>query len=219
MKLYSGPLSMFGAKVEIAMHEKQLSCDVERVPFNLRTRYEPKHAEVLRLNPKQQVPVLIDGDIEIFDSTQIFEYLEDAYPDPPLWPSTSAARAKARCWELQSDEVFFPNVIKLMSLRGDWESPEAIAARESAEHFYDSVEKRLQNTPYVARETYSYADIAFIMAHYFAVMLRADITDRHTQIDTWRRRIVKRSAVSRVLQSISNYLGSQKISPPEFVAY
>jgi glutathione S-transferase len=62
---------------------------------------------VLRINPKRQVPVLIDDGVEIFDSTQIFEYLEDRFPDPPLWPREPAARARARQLELKSDEVFF----------------------------------------------------------------------------------------------------------------
>ena len=76
MKLYSGPLSMFGAKAEIAAHEKGLDVELVMVPFEMKTLYQPKHPEVLRINPKRQVPVLIDGDLEIFDSTQIFEYFE-----------------------------------------------------------------------------------------------------------------------------------------------
>src|ERR671922_2906644 len=91
LRLYSGPLSMFGAKAQIAALEKGLEFELVMVPFE--TAYEPKHPEVLRVNPKQQVPVLIHGDLEIFDSTQIFEYLEDLQPDPPLWPRAIAARA------------------------------------------------------------------------------------------------------------------------------
>ncbi len=52
--------------------------------------------EVLRVNPKRQVLVLIDGEVEVFDSTQIFEYLEDKVPAPPLWPRDVAGRARAR---------------------------------------------------------------------------------------------------------------------------
>ncbi len=67
---------MFGAKAEIAAHEKGLAFELIMVPFEMKTLYQPKHPEVLRINPKRQVPVLIDGDLEIFDSTQIFEYIE-----------------------------------------------------------------------------------------------------------------------------------------------
>src|SRR6266511_6413405 len=95
MKLYSGPLSMFGAKAEIAAHEKGLAFELVMVPFEMKTLYQPKHPEVLRINPKRQVPVLIDGDVEIFDSTQIFEYLEHTRPEPALWPLDPVARARA----------------------------------------------------------------------------------------------------------------------------
>ena len=76
IRLYSGPLSMFGMKAEIALKEKGIAADVVMVPFAMRTLYQPKHPEVLRINPKAQVPVLLHDGLEIFDSTQIFEYLE-----------------------------------------------------------------------------------------------------------------------------------------------
>ncbi|MDB5580318.1 MAG: glutathione S-transferase, partial [Bradyrhizobium sp.] len=96
MILYSASLSMFGAKVQIALIEKAIDYQLVMVPYDRERGYEPKHPDVLRVNPKRQVPILIDGDVELFDSTQIFEYLEDAHPAPPLWPREPAARAAAR---------------------------------------------------------------------------------------------------------------------------
>ena len=78
---------MFGAKAEMAAIEKGIGWERSFVPFSIRTLYEPRSSEVVRVNPKQQAPVLIHGDLEIFDSTQIFEYLEDVQPTPPLWPT------------------------------------------------------------------------------------------------------------------------------------
>jgi len=95
-RIYSGPLSLFGAKAQIAALEKGLAFELVMVPFDRDDNYLPKHPEVLRVNPKAQVPVLVDDEVELFDSTQIFEYLEDRYPTPPLWPREVAARARAR---------------------------------------------------------------------------------------------------------------------------
>src|SRR5688572_19706042 len=126
---------MFGAKAEIAVHEKDVDCEIEHVAFSLSKLYDPKHPDVLRINPKQQVPVLIDGDVEIFDSTQIFEYLEDVRPQPALWPRDARERARARLLELRSDEVYFPNVTMLMprqrAAAGEERVAEAIAAIHS----------------------------------------------------------------------------------------
>ncbi len=105
LRLYSAPLSMFGAKAEIALKEKGVEFDLVMVPFAKGDRYDPKHPEVLRINPKGQIPVLVHGSVELFDSTLIFEYLEDAFPTPPLWPSAPAARAEARLLELKADDI------------------------------------------------------------------------------------------------------------------
>jgi glutathione S-transferase len=141
MRLFSGPLSMFGAKAEIAALEKGLDFELVMVPFE--EKYEPKHPEVLRINPKQQVPVLIHGDLEIFDSTQIFEYLEDLRPQPPLWPPGPVARARARLLELKSDEVYFPHIIRLMGLQSSAQDPAAVAARHAAARFYEEIDALL----------------------------------------------------------------------------
>ena len=52
MKLYSGPLSLFTAKVRIALDEKGLAHERISVPWSLAARYEPKHPDVVALNPK-----------------------------------------------------------------------------------------------------------------------------------------------------------------------
>ncbi len=97
MKLYSGPLSLFSRKVEIALAEKGLAFEREMVPFSQAEGYAPKHAAVLAANPKGQVPVLIDGEATLFDSTVIFEYLEDRYPEPPLYPADRRRGCAAGC--------------------------------------------------------------------------------------------------------------------------
>src|SRR4030095_6406511 len=143
MKLYSGPLSMFGAKAEIAAHEKGLAFELIMVPLEMKALYQPKHPEVLRINPKRQVPVLIDGDLEIFDSTQIFEYFETIKPEPALWPADPKARARARLLEHKSDEVYFPPIVRLMRLQAPPADPAAGEARAAALSFYDGMEKSI----------------------------------------------------------------------------
>src|SRR5687767_9006275 len=205
MKLYSGPLSMFGAKAQIALHEKGLAFELEMVPFEIGRLYEPKHPEVERINPKRQVPVLVDGELEIFDSTQIFEYLEDIAPSPPLWPPGAAARARARLIEHKSDEVYFPHIIRLMSLQNTLEDPAAISARESAGRFYDEIERELGDREYLAR-SFSFADIAFYMAQFFGERMGAHLTDSTPLVLAWRNRVSQRRAVRTVLRPMIDFL-------------
>jgi len=218
--IYSGPLSMFGAKVEIAAREKGLAFELVMVPFIEGDAYEPKHPVVLRVNPvKQQVPVLtdeIDGGVELFDSTQIFEYLEDRYPAPALWPEGIAERARARQLEQKSDEVFFPNVIKLFGLQHDMRSAAAIAACAGCARFYEEMEGLLATREYLAGP-YSFADIAFYMACVFADRKGAGMTDATPRLLAWRTRVGDRPAVRAVVDPMMRFLASEGRGVPAFL--
>lgn len=217
MRLYSGPLSMFGAKAEIAAREKGLDFELIMVPFEMKALYWPKHPEVVRINPKRQVPVLIDGDLEIFDSTQIFEYFETVKPEPALWPSDPKARARARLLEHKSDEVYFPPIIRLMGLQATPADAAAVDARASAARFYDEREADLANKEWLAG-SYSYADIAFYMAQLFGARMTAPMDDRHPRLLAWRDRMSARPAVARVAGAMGRYLLSQGRKLPPFLA-
>jgi|GEM_PF-166150 len=202
MTLYSGPLSMFGAKAHIAALEKGFLINLVMVPFSNDLGYEPKHPEVLRINPKRQVPVLIHGDIEIFDSTQIFEYFEHLQPRPPLWPNSVAARAQARLWELKSDEVCFPHAIRLMSLQKHLSQSPAQDAIAHLWRYYQDLEALLVDREFIGGE-YSYADIAFFMAQSFAERLGAPMDDTSARLCAWRDRIAARPTLVHMIQTLT----------------
>jgi glutathione S-transferase len=214
MRLFSGPLSMYGAKAQIAMLEKALDFELVMVPFE--TAYEPKHPEVLRVNPKRQVPVPIHGDLEIFDSTQIFEYLEDLRPEPPLWPRNLLARARARLLELKSDEVYFPHIIRLMGLQQDLDNPAAIAARAAAAAYYEEMEQVLGEQAYLAGE-FSFADIAFYMAQLFGARMGAPMSNA-PRLLRWRDRMTSRPSVLATVKPMVGFLISRgRPVPPDLM--
>ncbi|MGA9853108.1 MAG: glutathione S-transferase family protein [Gammaproteobacteria bacterium] len=216
MRLYTGPLSMFGAKAWIAALEKGFDCEVVMVQFNQRTGYDPKHADVLRVNPKAQVPVLIHGDLELFDSTQLFEYFEDLQLQPPLWPTDLRERARARNLELQSDEVFFPHVIRLMGLQDALDEPAAMAAREAIDRYCVTMEDRLGSQPFLCGAI-TYADIAFYMAELFAERLGAPLTTSTPRLLQWRERMSSRASVCTVLTPLIAYLRANNRPVPDFL--
>lgn len=222
IRLYSGPLSMFGAKAQIAALEKRIDVDLIMVPFEMKALYEPKHPDVLRINPKRQVPVLSHsgpwGDLEIFDSTQIFEYFEDLVPQSPLWPASPAERARARLLELKSDEVYFPHIIRLMSLQQAPDDPVAIAARAAATAFYDELEMLLSDgRDWLSGAAFTYADIAFYMAQIFGDRMGAPIPDAHHRLILWRDRMGQRASVRQVAGAMARYLIGEGRRVPDFM--
>lgn len=163
------------------------------------------------------MPVLIDGDLEIFDSTQIFEYLEDLKPDPPLWPREIRERARARLQEHKSDEVFFPPIIRLMGLKGAPNDPAAVAARDAAGRFYLEMEKLMDDGRDWLAEEYSYADIAFFMAQIFTDRMGAPMPAQATRLLAWRGRMSARPAVRQIAGAMGRYLLSQGRPLPGFL--
>jgi glutathione S-transferase len=105
LKLYDSPECPFCQKTRIVLAEKDLS--YELVPVDLQAG-EQKRPEFIKLNPFGKVPVLIDDEVIVYDSTIINEYLEDEYPHPQLMPSDSAARARVRTFEDYADNAFIP---------------------------------------------------------------------------------------------------------------
>jgi len=161
--------------------------------------------------------VLIDDDLELFDSTQIFEYFETVKPEPALWPAEPKARARARLLEHKSDEIYFPPIVRLMGLQATPDDSAAVEARAAAASFYDEREKGLDTREWLA-DSYSYADIAFYMAQLFGERMGAPMTEAHPRLKAWRARMSARPAVRKVAGAMGRYLLTQGRKLPAFLA-
>jgi glutathione S-transferase len=211
MKLYSGPLSLFSRKVEIALGEKGIAFERVMVPFTQERGYQPKHPDVLAVNPKGQVPVLVDRNVSLFDSTLIFEYLEEAYPAPALMPKGAAARAEVRMMELRADEVLFP-VARQLSYRTDppdadpqqhRANEEAGARAEAALRAqFAALDATLSGRDFLANDL-SYADIAMFMAILWTQRLRGPSLEPFPSLAAWYARLGARPPFGKAAAEIA----------------
>lgn len=94
-RLYAHPFSNNSMRPQICLEEKKL--DYEYVKVDL-FKGEHKSPEFLAINPRGQVPALVDGEVCLYESVAIVEYLEHRYPEPSLIPSEP--RAMAACFRL-----------------------------------------------------------------------------------------------------------------------
>lgn len=102
MKLVIGNknYSSWSLRAWLVMRELNLPFDEEKISFNA-----PNWRSDLRaLSSAGRVPVLSDGDLQVWDSLAIVEYLADRFPDAGIWPSDTKARAIARaiCAEMHA---------------------------------------------------------------------------------------------------------------------
>jgi glutathione S-transferase len=87
--LYGFPLSNYYNKTKLALLEKG-------VPFNEEVVRPSQDAAVLKRSPLGKIPFIKADGAYLSESQAILEYLEDVYPDRPLYPSHAFERAKCR---------------------------------------------------------------------------------------------------------------------------
>ena len=120
--------SPYAMSVFVALTEKRLPFDIRTVDLDAGANNDPDYA---RTSLTQRVPTLIDGGFALSESSAIAEYLDEAFPHPPLSPSDRYLRARARqvqTW-LRSD---------FMPIRQERSTPTI---------FYQSVSTPLSSTP------------------------------------------------------------------------
>jgi len=94
--LYDSHGSPCARRVRAVLLEKGLEWTTRLVDL---TRLEQKRPEYLALNPNGVVPTLVHGDRVLYESNVITEYLDDVFPEPPLYPRDPWARAQAKMWQ------------------------------------------------------------------------------------------------------------------------
>ena len=97
LKVIGSFVSPYVRKVLACMNLKGLDYEVDPItPFFGNDEYQ-------RLSPLRRIPVLIDGDFSVSDSSVICAYLDEAYPGTPLLPTDPKDRARARWFEEYAD--------------------------------------------------------------------------------------------------------------------
>jgi glutathione S-transferase len=89
LRLYRIPFSTNVERVALALAHKGIEVEYVDVPADDRS-------EVVRISGQELVPVLVDGERVISDSPVILDYLEERFPEPPLYPADPARRAEVR---------------------------------------------------------------------------------------------------------------------------
>ena len=88
----------------IAMKVAGIAFDEEVISLNA-----PDFKErLLKISGTGKVPALADGNVHVWESLAILEYLADKFPDADLWPKDAAARAHARAVSSEMHAGFIP---------------------------------------------------------------------------------------------------------------
>jgi glutathione S-transferase len=220
MKLYYSPLSVYSAKPRIAMYEKAIAHETKLVNWTPATGWI-KPEELPRLNPKAQIPVLVDGDAVVPDSTIILEYLDERFPKPALFPVGPAERARCRVLEDLGDTLLAPNLgvlVREVFLKPDRSTRDSAAVAQTMAEMtrqYQRLDRELTTRDYLCGE-FSVADIACFSPINLASMMEAAPPDECGNVAAWLSRMRNRPSVSRYLAEFADAI--KQLSAPASAA-
>ncbi|MEM7130586.1 MAG: glutathione S-transferase family protein [Chloroflexota bacterium] len=101
LTLYHNAMSSCAAKVRMVLSEKELKWEGVHLDLRAGDQQQPEYA---KLNPNKVVPTLVHDEAVIIESSVICEYLDDAFDERPVRPSSPAKLAQMRLWTKQIDE-------------------------------------------------------------------------------------------------------------------
>ena len=201
-RLYHYPLSPFSRKVRLSLAEKRIEVEL------IEERYWEQDADFLRRNPAGKVPVLRLGQRVMSESTAICEYLEEAYPSPPLLPQSAEARYEVRRLVGWFDDKFYNEVTtKLLGERvfrkvkgtGYPDSANVKAGSRAVKMHLDYMAALLDQRRWLAGNDMTLADFA-AAAQLSCLDYISDVDwHRHETVKDWYAKIKSRPAFRSLL--------------------
>jgi len=174
--VWEHPLSPYAQKVKMALREKGVDFET-RMPSGIGVGTTDDAFG--RASPRREVPAFIDGDVAIFDSRIIVDYIEEKWPTPPLLPPAPADRARCRMIEEAVDTQLEAIGWGLMELRVFQRGDEAQRAQLEAEaqrqitQFHAFLTRHLGDRPFFAADIFGRPDMA-ALPHLLASAKPAD---------------------------------------------
>lgn len=198
IKLYGAELSGNAYKVRLALSLFRL--EHAGVPVSLPDG-ENRTESFLELNPRGQIPVLVDGDVVLWDSLAILVYLARRYGEDWL-PEAPAAMAEVMQWMALSENELLFGLARARAVKvfgRPWNLPECQAYGRAG---LGVLEGRLAKREWLAAERPTIADIACYP--YVALAPEGEVAlDEYPRVRAWIARV----------QALDGYVGMPGIAP------
>ncbi len=208
MKFYDFALAPSPSKVRIFIAEKGL--EIPTVSVNLR-ELEQQAATFLQRVPSGTVPALeLDDGTVLLESHAICRYLEELHPEPDLMGGDAREKALVVMWHdiatlegymglqeiYRNGQAVFAGRA-LPGPRGHEQIPALVdRGRLRVKNFFDKLDRRLGECPYVAFDRFTYADIVVYVNQQFAThVIGEDPTLERENLRRWSEVIAARPAV------------------------
>lgn len=208
MIFYDCPTAPSPRRARMFIAEKGLDIETRAVSIADGEQLSPGF---LKVNPRATVPVLItDEGTVLTENVAIATYLEAMRPDPPLMGRTPDEKARVAMWnaiaEAQGGMAVaeaFRNAhpaMKGRALPGPLDLPQipelAERGRRRVAAYFDLLEARLSESPWLAGDAFSLADITAFVFTDFARVVKMRPPEDHTATQGWLDRMRARPAAA-----------------------
>jgi glutathione S-transferase len=187
--LYDADRCPYCARVRIVLAEKGI--EYETVEIDL----DDRPAWIYEKNPLGRVPVLEEDAFVLPESAVIDEYLEERYPEPPLWPADPAERALGRLLVFRFDELSKPYYALRRAEDG---------ARERLDRALAALDALLEAQAFLSGREYGLADIAYVPWILRARDRMGVELEQFPALAGWVERLAERPAVAAELDVVAS---------------
>ncbi|CAA7044225.1 unnamed protein product [Microthlaspi erraticum] len=207
IKVHGVPMSTATMRVLAALYEKDL--DFELIPVDMRAGAH-KQEPFLSLNPFGQIPALQDGDLSLFESRAITEYIAEEYSEKGEkleCPGCKKVKATTKVWLQVEGQQFDPVASKLAFERvfkgmfGKTTDPAAVEELEGKlVKVLDIYEARLSKSEFLACDCFTLADLHHLPAlHYLMGTDSKKLFESRSKVHEWVQKITSRPAWTKVV--------------------
>lgn len=165
IRLHYNPFSSSARRAVMTALELQLPVELVLIK-NLREPNE--RAQLVALNPNAKIPVLVQGDFVLWESTAIMQYLADQVPGQTLYPSALQARADVNRWLAWGGQHWGPALgvltwerwMKAMFGAGETDAREVARGERDFAQFAAVLDQHLAGRQWLSGSRYTLADFA-----------------------------------------------------------
>lgn len=152
MTLYSGIACPFSHRCRFVLYEKGMDFEIKDVDiFN-------KPEDLAVMNPYNQVPILVERDLILYESNIINEYIDERFPHPQLMPADPVMRGRGRLVLHRLEKELFVHVQTLENSTSS--SKEQARAREAIAQGLTMIAPAFAKNKYVLGDEFSMIDVA-----------------------------------------------------------
>ncbi len=179
MKLYSYFNSSAAYRVRIALHHKSIKFDTHAIDLLAK---EHRSSDFLRVNPHGLIPALELDDGQVLTQTlAILEWLDEAYPQQPLFPANLVEKANIRALcDLIACEIHPICVLKVQNYVSDTLDQGDEGKAQWLSHWisdgFQVLEQKVSAEPFCYGNTLTMADIFLVPQFYNAIRFGVDVS-------------------------------------------